>query len=140
MADDSVKGNSGLPIRHSEVGQEDSGSAVGLSDWTVPELIEDLWELRLPSLIQKMSDIVEALSSDDSADEHARMQAHKLRGNLGTFGFKQGSAVAGRAEDLLKDPNADPSLRRRTALECRAVLAELERRLVSGTANDTGGP
>ena len=68
----------------------------------VPELLRALWEQRKGAIIERLERVERALLTPSGADlVSAQSDAHKLRGVLGTFGFQEGSIIAGQAEDLL---------------------------------------
>ena len=68
----------------------------------VPELLRPLWQQRQGAIAERLERVEQALRDAPGADLPVAMSdAHKLRGVLGTFGFQEGSDIAGRAEDLL---------------------------------------
>jgi len=79
------------------------------------------------ALVQAAVDQFAAGSLEAEAREKARSEAHKLRGILGTYGFAEGSVVAGEAEDLLGhdiDPGGAADLGARLAAYGRTLEAE----------------
>jgi HPt (histidine-containing phosphotransfer) domain-containing protein len=79
----------------------------------VDTLIADLWQRHLPNLRERLDilDRAAAEASSGSLAEAPRAEAlsiaHKLAGNLGMFGYPQGSAVASEIEHILKAPTPE---------------------------------
>jgi HPt (histidine-containing phosphotransfer) domain-containing protein len=70
--------------------------------------LADLWARRRPAILARV-DQLEALAAAEAPDateiEAGRVEAHKLRGLLGTIGLPAGSEAAGEVEDLLAEGN-----------------------------------
>ena len=68
--------------------------------------LADLWQRRRPVIMGRIENL-EALAAADSPDaeaiEEGRVEAHKLRGLLGTIGLPAGSDAAGEVEDRLAE-------------------------------------
>ena len=80
----------------------------------VDNLIAELWQRHLPSLRERI-DLLDRVSLEASAGdglaEPARAEAlsiaHKLAGNLGMYGYPEGSKVASEMEHILKAPTPE---------------------------------
>ena len=78
----------------------------------VDNLIAELWQRHLPSLRERIDllDRVSLEASSGSLAEPARAEAlsiaHKLAGNLGMYGYPEGSKVASEMELILKAPTS----------------------------------
>jgi HPt (histidine-containing phosphotransfer) domain-containing protein len=73
-------------------------------------LIAELWERHLPTLIERL-DLLDRTAAEASSGNLAEALcaealsiAHKLAGNLGMFGYPEGSEVASQIEQILKAP------------------------------------
>lgn len=77
----------------------------------IPEVLRPVWEQRREAILGRISQLEAALRETDGVEVAAgRDEAHKLAGLLGTFGFAQGTQLAGLAEGLLReDDPARPS-------------------------------
>ncbi len=79
---------------------EAQGSGQAEWEWQLAQL----WHKRLPRILERVA-VLEAVASAEAPDpeqvEGARVEAHKLRGLLGTIGLPEGSEAAGEIEDLL---------------------------------------
>lgn len=79
----------------------------------VDDLLANLWKKNLPSLRERLDllDRVAAEAASGALAEATRAEAqsiaHKLAGNLGMFGYPQGSEAASRMEHTLKDPTPE---------------------------------
>jgi HPt (histidine-containing phosphotransfer) domain-containing protein len=96
----------------------------------VDNLIAELWQKHLPSLRERLAllDRTAVEASSGSLPEGSRAEAltvaHKLAGNLGMFGYPQGSAVASEMEHILKAPTPQTLPRLATlAAQLRQTLA-----------------
>lgn len=68
----------------------------------IPEVLRPVWELRCEVVVSRIAQLTAALRETDGVEVAAgRVEAHKLRGLLGTFGFALGTELAGLAEGLL---------------------------------------
>jgi HPt (histidine-containing phosphotransfer) domain-containing protein len=76
-------------------------------------VMRQLWLRNRPTTLERLAVVqraVEALAAGvlgGDERETARSEAHKLRGILGTYGFAEGSVVAGEAEEMLVE-EVDP--------------------------------
>lgn len=89
-------------------------------------MLRPLWLARRETICGRIQNLETSLRighpSGGFAD--ARASAHQLRGLLGTFGFAEGTQLAGEAEELLKtDP---PPLRERIEIADRLGLLRSE--------------
>ena len=79
----------------------------------VDDLIAGLWKKNLPSLRERLDllDRAAAEASSGAIAETTRAEAHsiahKLAGNLGMFGYPQGSEVASKMEHIYKTPTPE---------------------------------
>jgi HPt (histidine-containing phosphotransfer) domain-containing protein len=79
----------------------------------VDNLIADLWQRHLPNLRERLDllDRTGAEASTGTLAETSRAEAltiaHKLSGNLGMFGYPQGSKIASEMEQILKAPTPE---------------------------------
>jgi len=96
----------------------------------VDDLIASLWKKNLPSLRERLNllDRAAAEASSGALAEATRAEAqsiaHKLAGNLGMFGYPQGSEVASKMEHTLKAPTPE-------SLATLATLAKQLRKSIS---------
>lgn len=77
----------------------DAGSA---TSWE--EQRAEFWARRRGAVLERVArlqTLASAVSPDEAAIEEGRVEAHKLRGLLGTLGLAEGSEVAGEIEDAL---------------------------------------
>jgi HPt (histidine-containing phosphotransfer) domain-containing protein len=94
------------------------------------ELLRQVWLRNRPTTMERIEVVGSALGAlangdlDDARRDAALSEAHKLRGILGTYGFAEGSVLAGEAEDLLGDTGAGDGAR-----ELSVRLAEYARSL-----------
>lgn len=94
------------------------------------ELLRQVWLRNRPTTMERLAVVgsaLEALAAGDldAARRAAALgEAHKLRGILGTYGFAEGSELAGEAEDLLDAAGAGAGAR-----ELSVRLAEYARSL-----------
>lgn len=71
------------------------------------EAIRQLWLRNRETTVGRLARVRSALeqlrdgSLDDEEREAARIEAHRLRGILGSYGSPEGSVLAAEAEDLL---------------------------------------
>lgn len=71
------------------------------------EVMRTLWLRNRDVTVGRIDRVATALTQlaggtlADQDREEARADAHRLRGILGTYGFSEGSVLAGEAEDLL---------------------------------------
>lgn len=79
----------------------------------VDNLIAELWQRHLPSLRERL-DLIDRTAAEASSGKlaeapraEAQSIAHKLAGNLGMFGYPQGSEVASQIEHILKTPTPE---------------------------------
>jgi len=79
----------------------------------VDDLIAGLWKKGLPSLRERL-DLLDRAAAEASAGAiaeatraEAHSIAHKLAGNLGMFGYPQGSEVASKIEHICKAPTPE---------------------------------
>lgn len=76
------------------------------------ELLREIWLRNRPLTIDRLAVVQSALDAlaagglEDDQRSTAVGEAHKLRGILGTYGFAEGSELAGEAEDLLSGEGA----------------------------------
>jgi len=92
----------------------------------VPELLRPLWQERAPRILERIVTVERALrQQSDSEREEGLRQAHKLHGLLGTFGFQEGSRVAGVAEELLEANDSSRAGWAAAADACEHLLQEL---------------
>lgn len=76
-----------------------------------------------PRILERVAELERISGREDlepAEIEAARVEAHKLRGLLGTIGLPEGSERAGEVEDLLAQGStaiAEPLARLRTAVE-----------------------
>lgn len=79
----------------------------------VDDLIAGLWKKGLPGLRERLDVLdraaVEALTGaiGEATRAEAQSIAHKLAGNLGMFGYPQGSEVASKMEHIYKAPTPE---------------------------------
>jgi HPt (histidine-containing phosphotransfer) domain-containing protein len=100
------------------------------SDGKIDALLAELWQRHLPTLRERLDvlDRAAAEASTGALAETLRLEAlsvaHKLAGNLGMFGYKEGTETASKMEQILKAPSA-AKLRSlaKLAKELRASLA-----------------
>jgi HPt (histidine-containing phosphotransfer) domain-containing protein len=93
------------------------------------DLLIRLWERSLP-VVRERLDILDAAgtaASDNSLTgdlrAHAIVEAHKLAGSLGMFGYSAGTELAREIEALLEAPGTPPAGRLVTlATRLRATL------------------
>lgn len=96
--------------------------------------VRKIWEqfkpknLRRLQLIEKFANnlIAGTLLRDESRQE-AALEAHKLAGSLGTFGFSEGSCIARKIEELLMAESLDNSSALLLSQWVAAVYEELEK-------------
>lgn len=80
-------------------------------------LLRQIWLRNRPTTMERIEVVESALEAlaagalDVARRDAARSEAHKLRGILGTYGFAEGSELAGEAEDLLDEAGAGPAAR-----------------------------
>lgn len=76
----------------------------------IPEVLRPVWKQRREVILTRIAQLESALRETDGVDVAVgRVEAHKLRGLLGTFGFAQGTTLSGAAEGLLlEDDPARP--------------------------------
>lgn len=73
------------------------------------DVLRQLWLRNRDLTISRLEHVREALDRlargelSETDREKARGEAHRLRGILGTYGFPEGSVLAGDAEDVLAD-------------------------------------
>lgn len=71
------------------------------------DLVRMVWLRNRTTTMERLAVVESALAAlaagelDAGGREEAKGEAHKLRGILGTYGFAEGSVLAGEAEDLL---------------------------------------
>lgn len=66
-----------------------------------PGALDQVWQESLPAVREWMARLEEALAPTSCDLAEARRAAHYLAGNLGSFGFPQGTLLAREAEQLL---------------------------------------
>ncbi len=80
----------------------------GQTDWE--QQLAKLWERRRPRIMDRVA-VLETLAAAEEPRageiEEGRVEAHKLRGLLGTIGLPAGSEAAGEIEDRLADGNVE---------------------------------
>jgi HPt (histidine-containing phosphotransfer) domain-containing protein len=82
------------------------------SDGKIDKLLAELWQRHLPTLHERLDllDRAAAEASKGSLVEASRLEAlsvaHKLAGNLGMFGYQEGTEIASKMEHILKAPTA----------------------------------
>ena len=91
------------------------------------ELLRQIWLRNRSTTLERLS-VVEAaltaLSAGDLAPDRrdaALGEAHKLRGILGTYGFDEGSVLAGEAEKALQGGAPAPDLSERLGAYARSL-------------------
>ncbi len=73
----------------------------------VDQLIREMWLRNRPVALARAAVVQAALERAVAGDlppaerDDARSEAHRLRGILGTYGFPEGSVLAGEAEEAL---------------------------------------
>lgn len=76
---------------------------MAIDESMVPELLQPLWKERAPRVLERIERVVQVLRQEPGTSrEEGLAEAHKLHGLLGTFGFHEGSQLAGVAEELLE--------------------------------------
>jgi HPt (histidine-containing phosphotransfer) domain-containing protein len=82
-------------------------------DGKIDSMIAELWQRHLPLMRERLdvldrtaADAASGMLSEDSRAE-ALSIAHKLAGNLGMFGYHQGSEIASEIEQTLKEPTPE---------------------------------
>ena len=76
------------------------------------ELLREVWLRNRPTTMERLeivSSALEALAAghlDAARRDTGLSEAHKLRGILGTYGFAEGSELAGEAEELFQGAGA----------------------------------
>ena len=95
-------------------------------------MVRQLWLKNRPVTLERLAvvraavDQLAAGTLEPATRDEAVVEAHKLRGILGTYGFADASVAAGEAEDLLAlptDPGTAGAVSIRLA-ECEGTLAE----------------
>jgi HPt (histidine-containing phosphotransfer) domain-containing protein len=82
------------------------------SDGKIDALLAELWQRHLPTLRERLDvlDRAAAEASTGALAETLRIEAlsvaHKLAGNLGMFGYQEGTETASKMEQILKTPSA----------------------------------
>jgi HPt (histidine-containing phosphotransfer) domain-containing protein len=72
------------------------------------DLVRMVWLRNRSTTMERLAVVESALDAlaagelDAEGRAEAKSEAHKLRGILGTYGFAEGSVLAGEAEDLLE--------------------------------------
>lgn len=98
----------------------------------VDTLIAELWQRHLPTLNERLDllDRIAAEASSGSLAEPRRAEAlsvaHKLAGNLGMFGYPQGSEIASQIEQTLKAPTPQ------TLADLATLTSQLRQTLAPG--------
>ena len=72
----------------------------------------ELWRRRRPAILERVDALTVLSEASDPSPgeiEESRVEAHKLRGLLGTIGLPAGSEAAGEVEDLLAAGNIEIS-------------------------------
>jgi HPt (histidine-containing phosphotransfer) domain-containing protein len=106
--------------------KEDDGK-----DEKIEALLADLWQRHLPTLRERLDllDRAAAEASSGTLQEASRLEAHsvahKLAGNLGMFGHKQATEIAGTMEQILKAPTPE------TLVTLAGLTSDLRRTLAS---------
>ena len=101
------------------------------ADADARELLRAVWVRQRGRVLERVA-VIEAAVGDGTPDaqarETARVEAHKLAGSVGTFGYWQASALARDIELALEDRARRPgSLPERAAALRRALEGEPER-------------
>lgn len=100
-------------------------------DGKIEALLAELWQRHLPALRERLDllDRTAAEASSGSLAEASRVEAHsiahKLAGNLGMFGHKQATEIAGTMEQILKAPTPE------TLVTLAGLTSDLRRTLAS---------
>ena len=94
------------------------------------ELLKQIWLRNRSTTMERLS-VVESALADLSAGalapdrrEAALGEAHKLRGILGTYGFDEGSVLAGEAEAALQAGEPAPDLSARVGAYARSLPSD----------------
>jgi HPt (histidine-containing phosphotransfer) domain-containing protein len=91
------------------------------------ELLKQIWLRNRSTTLERLSVVeaaVAALAAGELAPDRrdaALGEAHKLRGILGTYGFDEGSVLAGEAEDALQAGAPAPNLSERLGAYARSL-------------------
>jgi hypothetical protein len=91
------------------------------------ELLRQIWLKNRSITLERLSVVEAALTAlaagalEPDRREVAVGEAHKLRGILGTYGFGQGSVLAGEAEDALIAGEPAPGLSQRLGTYAREL-------------------
>jgi HPt (histidine-containing phosphotransfer) domain-containing protein len=100
-------------------------------DGKIEALLADLWQRHLPTLRERL-DLLTRIGDEASSGtlaEASRLEAHsiahKLAGNLGMFGHKQATEIAGAMEQILKAPTPE------TLVTLAGLTSDLRRTLAS---------
>lgn len=98
----------------------------------VDNLIAELWQRHLPSLRERL-DLLDRTATEASSGAlaeapraEAQSIAHKLAGNLGMFGYPQGSELASKIEHILKAPTPE------TLLDLATLTQQLRQSVSTG--------
>jgi HPt (histidine-containing phosphotransfer) domain-containing protein len=101
-----------------------------MSDGAHPA-VRQLWLQKRSITLERLTTVQRALDqlaagrTDQGVLDEARMEAHRLRGILGTFGFPEGTDLAAEAEDVF-DADADPAVAGDLAARLAAYRPTLE--------------
>jgi diguanylate cyclase (GGDEF)-like protein len=122
---------------------------MGASEADVAEQMAALWASHRENSLRRLKVIEDAAAALASGSlegdlrNEARIEAHKLRGSAGTYGFPRASELAGELEDLFAGDDPIPIERvpvvAATLLELRTEL-EGEPEGLEPTADAPGGP